>query len=313
MADVLHRVLSLLAELQTGKAFTGEELAARLAVAPRTLRRDVDRLRSYGYPVQTQPGPGGYYRLAAGRAMPPLLLDDDEAIATLLGLATLAAVGQAGEGSVDDAATRAYGKVDQYLPKRLRPRAAALRASLETTATPAPSTSAETMSTLAEAIQHHHLVSFDYTRANGTASTRRVEPHRQLHLHLRWYLLAWDTDRADWRVFRIDRIAEPRDLGRTFAPRPLPADSGIDYVRQGMRRQRQRVVLTVQAPLEVVADAFKYQDVELSPLPEGTRAVLYLDSWQWLVQGLAFLDADFTIHEPAEFRQACQRFGARLR
>ncbi|MCE7009003.1 YafY family transcriptional regulator [Kibdelosporangium philippinense] len=308
MADVMRRVLALLAALQTGKAFAGDELAARLDVNPRTLRRDVDRLRGYGYPVETQPGPGGYYRLAAGRAMPPLLLDDDEAIATLLGLATIAAIGSASEGSVDDAATRAYGKVDQYLPKRLRPQAVALRESLETTAVSAPSTSAETISTLADAIHHAQLVTFDY--ADGSA--RRVEPHRQIHLNLRWYLLAWDTGRADWRTFRTDRISNPRNTGRTFTPRPLPAETGIDYLRQGLARDQKRVVVTIKAPMTEVADAFKYQDVELTRTSGGTRAVLRLDSWHWLVLSLAPLDADFTIHEPVEFRAACARFGARL-
>src|SRR5690606_42022444 len=123
MADVIQRVLALLAVLQTGRACSGDDLAARLDVSPRTLRRDIDRLRGYGYPVEAQPGPGGYYRLGSGSAMPPLLLEDDEAIATLLGLATLTATGSASEGSLDDAATRAYGKVDQYPPRRLRARA----------------------------------------------------------------------------------------------------------------------------------------------------------------------------------------------
>nr|CTQ88773.1 Transcriptional regulator, DeoR family [Kibdelosporangium sp. MJ126-NF4] len=310
---MMRRVLALLAALQTGKPFSGEELATRLDVTPRTLRRDVDRLRGYGYPVETQPGPGGYYRLAAGRAMPPLLLDDDEAIATLLGLATLAATGSASEGSVDDAATRAYGKVDQFLPKRLRPRAVALRASLETTQMPAPSTSAETMSTLADAIHHRHLVTFDYVGASGAPTERRVEPHRQIHLHLRWYLLAWDVGRQDWRVFRSDRIADLRQLSQTFEARPLPADTGIDYLRQGLAKDKQRVVVTVDAPATAVADAFKYQDVELTAVSEtSTRAVLMLDTWQWLLQSLAFLDADFTVHEPDEFRTMCRRFGSRL-
>ncbi|PXY29060.1 helix-turn-helix transcriptional regulator [Prauserella endophytica] len=314
MADVLRRVLALLAVLQTGRAFSGDELAARLDVTPRTLRRDVDRLRGYGYPVETQPGPGGYYRLAAGRAMPPLLLDDDEAIATLLGLATLAAIGDATEGGVDDAATRAYGKVDQYLPKRLRPRAAALRESLETTPTRAPSTSAGTLSTLADAIHHEHVVTFDYTAATGVTSTRRVEPHRQLHLNLRWYLLAFDTGRDDWRVFRTDRITGLRELSLRFTRRPLPAGTGIDYLRQGLAKDRRRVVLTIDAPVTAVADAFTYQDVELAAVAgDRTRAVLSLDSWHWLLPSLAFLDADFTVHEPAEFAAACRRFGARLR
>ncbi|GAB3973368.1 YafY family protein [Plantactinospora veratri] len=313
MADLTQRVLALLAALQTGRAFTGEELAARLNVSRRTLRRDVDRLRGYGYPVDAQPGPGGYYRLSAGSAMPPLLLEDDEAIATLLGLATLASTGSASQGSLDDAATRAYGKVDQYLPKRLRGRSAALRTSLETGQTLAPSTSAETLSVLADAIHHQHLVTFDYVGATGPTTARRVEPHRQIHQHLRWYLLAWDTRKHDWRVFRTDRITNLRNTGRAFRPRPLPADSGIDYLRDGLNKHQHRIILTVDAPMTAVADALKYQDVKLEPItPQTTRAVLRSDSWQWLLLNLAFLDADFTIHEPAAFRTACRRFGVRL-
>ncbi|WP_229374981.1 helix-turn-helix transcriptional regulator [Streptomyces spirodelae] len=313
MADVMHRILALLAVLQTGKRFTGEELAARMDVPPRTLRRDISRLRGHGYPVETQPGPGGYYRLAAGRAMPPLLLDDDEAVATLLGLAALGATGSAREGSIDEAALRAYGKVDQFLPKRLRPRVAALRASLETMPTPAPSTSAETMTELAEAIAHERVVTFDYLGASGKATTRQVEPHRHLHLHQRWYLLGWDVDKGDWRVFRLDRVAGLRARSRRFSPRPLPAGTGLDYLREGLNKHRRRVVLTIEAPMAKVADAFTRQDVELTAAADGgTRAVLALDTWQWLLPGLAFLDADFTVEEPEEFRTALGQFAARL-
>ncbi|MGI5350361.1 helix-turn-helix transcriptional regulator [Streptomyces sp. CA-250714] len=313
MADVMQRVLTLLVVLQSGKTFSGEELAARLDVPPRTLRRDINRLRGYGYPVETQPGPGGYYRLTAGQTMPPLLLDDDEAIATLLGLAALGATGNASEGSIDDAAIRAYGKVDQYLPKRLRPRVAALRASLETTPTLTPSTSAETMSTLAEAIAHQRLVAFHYVGASGTATTRTVEPYRQIHLLMRWYLLGWDIDRQDWRVFRIDRVTELRARSRTFSPRPLPTETGADYLRRSIKRNRQRVAVTIDAPMTAVADAFAHEDVDLTAAAGGgTHAVLMLDSWQWLLPRLAFLDADFTVEEPEEFRAALRRFGDRL-
>ncbi|PFW99998.1 Bifunctional ligase/repressor BirA [Nocardia farcinica] len=314
MADVTRRLLALLAALQTGRAFAGDELAARLAVSPRTLRRDVERLREYGYPVRTQPGPGGYYRLAAGTTVPPLLFEDDEALATLLGLALLSATGNAGAGSLDDAATRAYGKVDQFLPKRLRPRAAALRAGLETGALAAPGADAATLGALADAIHQHRVVTFEYTGAEGASSARRVEPHRQIHLRLRWYLLAWDTDRRDWRVFRTDRITGMRVGERVFTPRPLPADTGIDYLRAGFDKHRQRVVLTVDAPVAAVAGALTGQDLELTALPDGrTRAVLMLDTWQWLVLALAFLDAEVTVEEPAEFRAALHRFGDRLR
>ncbi|MBF8187457.1 WYL domain-containing protein [Nonomuraea sp. K274] len=313
MADVTQRILALLTTLQSGRAFSGDELATRLDVSPRTLRRDIDRLRGYGYPVQTQPGPGGHYRLTAGNAMPPLVLDDDEAIATLLGLAALAAIGSATEGSVDEAATRAYGKVDQYLPKRLRHRAAHLRASLETSTSPAPSTSAGDLSALAGAIERRLIVTFDYSGRDGRASSRRVEPHRQIHHLQRWYLLAWDTGKDDWRLFRIDRIADLQPSTSTYTPRPLPADTAVDYLRQGINKNRDRVVLTVDAPLPAVADALNYQDAELMALDERrTKVVLMLDTWEWLLLSLAFMNADFTIHEPAGFRAACRAFGARL-
>ncbi|MFE3648269.1 helix-turn-helix transcriptional regulator [Streptomyces sp. NPDC059152] len=313
MADVLQRVLALLAVLQSGKRFTGAELADRLTIPTRTLRRDISRLRGYGYPVETQPGPGGYYQLVAGRAMPPLLLDDDEAVATLLGLAALGSTGSAREGSIDEAALRAFGKVDQLLPKRLRPRGAALRASLETMPTPAPSTSAETVSRLAEAIARRHVVKFDYVGATGKATTRRVEPHRHMHLHQRWYLLGWDIDKQDWRVFRLDRVAALLAREQTFSPRPLPTGTGLDYLREGMNRHRRRVVLTIDASMRAVADAFHRQEVELNVVAGGaTRVVLTLDTWQWLLPALAFLDADFTIEEPEEFRAAMRHFGTRL-
>jgi predicted DNA-binding transcriptional regulator YafY len=313
MADVTQRILALLATLQSGRAFSGDELATRLDVSPRTLRRDIDRLRGYGYPVETQPGPGGHYRLTAGTALPPLVLDDDEAIATLLGLATLAATGVAAEGSVDDAATRAYGKVDQYLPKRLRHRAAHLRASLETGQAHTPSINADALATLAAAIQGHRVVTFDYVGKSGSVSSRRVEPHRQIHHLLRWYLLAWDTDRDDWRVFRIDRITGLATSTSTYTPRPLPADTALDYLRQGVHKHRERVALTVEAPLPDVADALKYQDADLAALSDRrTSVVVMLDTWEWLVLNLAFLGADFTIHEPAEFRTATRAFATRL-
>jgi len=313
MPDVTQRILALLTTLQSGRAFSGDELATRLDVSPRTLRRDVDRLRGYGYPVQTQPGPGGHYRLTAGNAMPPLVLDDDEAIATLLGLAALAATGSATEGSVDEAATRAYGKVDQYLPKRLRHRATQLRASLETSTSLGPSTSADNLSTLADAIQRRLFVTFDYSGKAGPATSRRVEPHRQIHHLQRWYLLAWDTNKAGWRLFRIDRITRLQPSTSTFAPRPLPADTAVNYLRQGLNKNRDRVVLTVHAPLQTVADALKHQDADLTALDDDrTKAVLMLDTWEWLLLSLAFLQADFTIHEPATFRTACQIFGTRL-
>ncbi len=320
--DVTERVLALLTTLQTGRAFGGDELAARLGVSPRTLRRDVDRLRGYGYPVETRPGPGGHYRLAAGATLPPLVFDDDEAIATLLALAVLAAgsaiegsgaAGGSAAGNVDEAALRAYGKIDQYLPKRLRHRAVRLRASVETGSVPVPGVRAEDLARLGDAIQHRHPVVFDYADEAGSRSTRRVEPYRQIHHLLRWYLLGWDVDRAGWRTFRIDRLTDLRTATATFAPRPLPADGAVEFLRRGIDRHHTRVELTVHAPLPRVADALVHQVTELTALDdERTAVVLMLEGWPWLVLILAGLDAEVTIDAPAEFRDACAAFGRRL-
>ncbi|RAJ58375.1 putative DNA-binding transcriptional regulator YafY [Streptomyces sp. Amel2xB2] len=359
MADVTERTLALLSALQTGRPFSGAELTRRLGVSMRTLRRDVDRLRGYGYPVETRPGPGGHYRLAAGRTMPPLVLDDDEAVATLLALASLASTGTgtgtaAGEfvggaaesdegrsrgrspsrdgagagagstggaarpvesagGSVDDAALRAYGKLDQYLPARLRPRVAAVRASLETSPQHAPGVAAGQFAVVAEAVAHRETLSFAYTDARGTLTRRRVEPYRQVHHLLRWYLLAWDLGRQDWRVFRLDRITEALRTGERYAPRALPAESAADYLRQGLNRDRQPVEIVVEAPAADVADALVFQDAEIRPLGERrTRVRLALDSWPWLLFHLAFLDADFALDAGEDVVADCRRFAVRL-
>ncbi|MDE3724914.1 WYL domain-containing protein [Nocardiopsis sp. N85] len=314
MADVTGRILALLTTLQSGRSFTGEELAARLDISPRTLRRDVERLRGYGYPVSTRPGPGGHYRLVAGAAMPPLVFDDDEAVATLLGLAALAVGGDAEGGSVEEAATRAYGKVDQYLPARLRHRAARLRESLESTTVPGPATAARDLSTLADAVRRRRIVAFDYRGRTGEVSSRRVEPHRQIHHRRRWYLLAWDVDKEDWRLFRTDRVADLRVTHGVHGPRPLPADTAADYLRRGLDRDRTRVVLTVDAPSAAVADAFAEHDAEFEALDDArTRVAVMTDTWEWLLPPLAFLAAGVTVHEPDAIRDALRGFGAHLR
>ncbi|WP_432925451.1 helix-turn-helix transcriptional regulator [Microbispora sp. CA-135349] len=314
MADVTRRMLALLSLLQTGRPFSGDELASRLDVSPRTVRRDVDRLREYGYPVETQPGPGGYYRLVAGRTMPPLVLDDDEAVAALLGLATLASSGSGEDGALDDAATRAYGKLDQFLPARLRPRAAALRASLETGRHVAPAVNAALLADLAEAIDDREVVRFDYSDRHGERSRRRVEPHRQVHLLQRWYLLGWDLGRDDWRVFRLDRVGDLVRTGVRHAPRALPADAALEYLRQGLNTDRRRVRLVVRARPGQVADAVKFEDAEIHPGPgDGEiQVTVRLDSWRWLIPCLAHLDADFTVVEPEDFRAALAAFARRL-
>lgn len=237
MADVTERMLRLLATLQGGGAFSGEGLASRLEVSPRTLRRDMERLRGYGYPVITRPGPGGYYRLAAGQRLPPLVLDDDEAVAAVAGLAVLAGGTPSIPGGLSDAARRAYGKIDAVLPVRLRSKAAAVRATLESETRARPDVAAGSLGSLAEAIAEQAVVTFDYVNARGHASRRRVEPYRQVHLDSHWYVLCWDRDRNDWRVFRTDRISALARTGAYQHRRELPADTAIEFFRSDFGRR----------------------------------------------------------------------------
>ncbi|WP_249359274.1 helix-turn-helix transcriptional regulator [Nocardia cyriacigeorgica] len=318
MSDTTGRMLELLATLQTGRRFSGRDLSARLGVSARTLRRDIDRLRAYGYPVTTQPGPTGYYQLAAGRTLPPLVLDDDEAVATLIALALLGATTTDeppanGHTAIGAAADRAFGKIDQFLPTRLRLRAEAVRASLEAAPLIAPSVDAELLALLGAAAGAHERVNFDYIDKSGARTARRVEPYRQVNLHLRWYLLAWDLDRGDWRTFRLDRISNAMATGARFTARPLPAESGLAYLRAGLTARRYRAVAVVDASAAAIRDALKFQDCDIEALgADRSRVITRVDSFEWLVLQLALTGADFVIEEPAEFRDRCRDLGERL-
>lgn len=325
MADVTRRMLDLLAALQTGRAFGGAELARRLSVSPRTLRRDVERLREYGYPVETRTGPDGYYRLRPGTAVPPLIFDDEEAVATLVGLALARSEGAGADGAVADgdagggtsiaaAADRAFGKLDHLLPTRLRPRAQAVRASLEAVPLPGPAVDAGVLAVVGAACARHERIGFAYTAADGTESARRVEPYRQVLMRRRWYLLGWDLDRADWRTFRLDRVREPKPAGPLFAPRALPAETAYAYLRAEMTAPRHRVVVTVEAPADRVADRFTYDErAVVEPLGERRcRVVTRVDSFEWLVMVVGLLDADFVVEEPRAFADRCRAMGERL-
>jgi biotin operon repressor BirA-like protein len=314
VADVTERMLLLLSTLQSGRPFSGQELAERLGVSRRTVRRDVDRLRGYGYPVVTRPGPGGSYRLGAGRSMPPLVLDDHEATAAMLGLAIVAASASGEEGTVDEAATRAFGKLDQVFPARLRARLAALRASIEAGEQASPGVPSATIAALADAIAARRVVRFTYRDQRDGLTERRVEPYRHVHLNLRWYLVGWDVTREDWRTFRVDRITDLATTAVTFEHRAIPADTATDYLRAGLRADSESVTVTVHAPLDHVTDALRYQDADLDPVDENTtRVVLQVASWEWLVLNLAFTDADFTIRAGPAITASCRRFADRLR
>lgn len=310
MPDVTRRMLDLLSLLQTGRQFASGELARRLGVSARTVRRDVERLRGYGYPVATQPGPGGHYRLTAGRAVPPLMLEDDEAVATLLALATTSTTDPGAPGSVAGAAARAYGKLDQVLPARLAAVVSTVRTGLEVDAPRAPSADVRVLSALAEGIREHRVVEFEYD-GRQRATHRRVEPHRQVHHLLRWYLVAYDLDAEGWRTFRTDRMADLRLRSRNFHPRSLPEGTGLDLLLAGIRRGSQRVEMTVVATPADITAALPYETMDLTEIGEGrTRVVLYCADRHWLVLQLSRLDTTVEIHEPVEWADQIRRAAA---
>ncbi|XRQ08722.1 helix-turn-helix transcriptional regulator [Actinomadura welshii] len=301
MLDTSARLLRLLSLLQTPHDWTGAELAERLSVSPRTVRNDVERLRTLGYPVHGTRGAVGGYRLGAGASLPPLLLDDDEAVAVAIGLRTAAGGTITG---VEETSLRALAKLEQVLPSRLRRRVNALQR--YAVAVPrddlGPRVDAETLSVLAAACRDHERLRFDYRAHDGTASRREAEPYRLVNWGRRWYLVAFDVERAGWRTFRVDRLVPRTPAGPRFTPRELPEEA-VDQVRRGASsaawRYRARVV--VHAPAEQLAEKINPAVGTLTPV-DRTRCVLHTgaDSIESLAVHLSLLGADFTVTEPPE-------------
>jgi predicted DNA-binding transcriptional regulator YafY len=306
VADVSARMLALLSALQTGRAFSSADLAARLGTSGRTLRRDVDRLRALGYPVEARPGPGGHYRLVAGTAMPPLLLEDDEAVAIAVGLQLAAA-----EDPASEAARRALRKLTQLLPARLARAVDAVEAGTEVPATAGTADTAQ-LRVLVQAVQRGERVGFGYRSRDRVLSDRTVDPVRVVRAHGHWYLVAWDVDRADWRTFRLDRITGAAPTGRPATPRELPAESGAAYLDASLGAPRHRAVLELDAPPEELAGLLT-TDGDLERLPDGrSRFTTRVDSFAWLAVTTALLDVGFRVVEPAEFAVRCRELRDRF-
>src|SRR5712692_3411076 len=232
MANTSSRTLRLLSLLQTHRFWPGDELADRLEVSPRTLRRDIDRLRELGYPVDAHRGVDGGYQLAAGAVLPPLVLDDEEAVALAIDLRTAA---QGAVAGIEEASVRALAKVVQVMPPRLRRRVDALRAATVPAVWAAgPTVDAGILTTIAQACRDEERLRFSYTVQSGEQTARHVEPHRLVSLGRRWYLVAYDLLRQDWRSFRLDRLEHPRNTGTRFSPRELPAKDAAAFVRAGI-------------------------------------------------------------------------------
>ncbi|MYV50274.1 transcriptional regulator [Streptomyces sp. SID2888] len=313
-SDTPARLLQLLSLLQTPREWPGSELSERLGVSRRTVRRDIDRLRELGYPVQASRGAEGGYRLVAGKAMPPLVLDDEEAVAIAVGLR--AGAGHAVEG-VDEASVRALAKLEQVLPGRLRHRVATLQAATTPlTSGDGARIAPETLTVMASTIAGGERLRFAYRSKDGTPSRRLTEPYRLVSTGRRWYLVAYDLEREDWRTFRVDRITEPFATGARFTPRELPTGSAAEYLRQSMYRRQETYAfeVTFAAPAEAVAAHLPPWLGTPEPLDDlncGLRGTTS-DSVAWLAVRLALLDLPFTVQGPAELVAHIRTLGERL-
>jgi predicted DNA-binding transcriptional regulator YafY len=299
MLETSARLLRLLSLLQTPREWPGSVLAERLGVDVRTVRRDIDKLRGLGYPVNTTPGAPGY-RLGAGAALPPLLLDDDEAVAVAVGLRTAASGGVAG---IAESSLRALAKLQQVLPSRLRHRVGALEAVTVSLPPGGADVDPDELTAVADACRAHDQLRFDYRSHDGTPSVRRTEPHRLVHTGRRWYLVAWDLDRDDWRTFRLDRLRTRVPVGPRFTPRELTDEEVASRTSQGVStaayRYRARVVLRV--PIERAAAAIPPTVGALEDV-DGRSCILRAgsNSLDELVLHLGLFGFRFEVREPSE-------------
>jgi predicted DNA-binding transcriptional regulator YafY len=310
VVETSARLLRLLSLLEVRPDWTGADLAARLEVTPRTLRRDVQKLRSLGYPVYAAPGVAGGYRLGAGAALPPLLLDDDEAVAVALSLRTAASHAVTG---VSEASARALAKLEQVLPSRLRAQATAISQATVPLTGPGPAVDAETLTTIARACRGREQLRFGYATRDGEPSERRAEPHRLVQAGYRWYLVARDIDRDDWRTFRVDRISAPAATGIRFVPRDPPDAAAFvaNAVTTAPYRWQARILL--HAPAEEVSAQIPPTVGTLERAPDGaTLLTTGSESLDALVFHLGRLGCDFTVLAPPELIDRVQRIADRL-
>ena len=313
MLQTSARLLRLLSLFQAQRYWSGADLSHRLEVTGRTLRRDVDRLRSLGYPVHSTSGTAGGYQLGAGATIPPLLLDDEEAVAVALGLRTSASGSVSG---IEEASVRALLKLEQVLPPRLRHRVAALHSYIVPLGTRGPTVDAELLSVIAAACRDHEGIRFSYHNRSGAPSVRVVEPHRLVHTGYRWYLAAWDTGRKDWRTFRIDRIEGKLKTSTRFRPRTPPEGDFATFVSKSLAQAPYpyRARVTLRAPLATIAQRIPPSAGVLEAVDEYS---CMLDTGSHSLEGitihLSLLGIDFEVHEPPELIDYIRRLADRLR
>lgn len=311
MLETSARLLELLSLLQLKRDWTSSELAGRLEVSTRTVRADIGKLRSLGYPVDARPGVAGGYRLAAGTAMPPLLLDDDEAVAVAVGLGAVATW----RLGVEETSLTALAKLEQVMPSRLRRRVDAVREATSVVPGTEPALDLSVLGTIAAAIRGHERLRFGYTKYGGGEGARHTEPQRLVSWGPLWYLLAWDLDRDDWRVFRVDRMVPHAPTGSRFRPRAVPADDIVEYVvaRVITAAWKYRARVLVHAPAALVAAKIPIP-VQIEAVDEFTcRVELGSDDPDRLALWMAQLDADIEVIEGDELAAAFDRLVTRFR
>jgi predicted DNA-binding transcriptional regulator YafY len=308
--DTSERLLKLLSLLQARPDWTGHELAERLRVTGRTVRNDVERLRRLGYPVHASPGVGGGYRLGAGAALPPLLLDDDEAVAVAVGLRTAAGGAVAG---IEETSLRALVKLEQVLPSRLRHRVNALHSAMAAIPGGGPTVDPEVLSAIAAATKDRERLRFDYQHHDGSSSVRDVEPHRMVSWGRRWYLVAWDPGRQDWRTFRVDRMRPRLPSGPRFTPRKVPGGDVTAYVEKtvGQATWRYRARVLLHAPAEALAGRLP-PAVDLEPVDDRSCiATTGADDPYMLALYLGMLDVDFDLIDAPELARELRKLASR--
>ncbi|BEK94183.1 YafY family protein [Nocardia seriolae] len=313
MGDTTVRLLRLLSLLQSRRRWTGDELAERLGVSARTIRADINRLRALDYGVDASPGVAGGYRLRAGVIIPPLHLDDDEAVATAVGLHTAATVGMDG---IAEHAARAAAKLERLLPSRLRNRLQTISAAIETVPCTRELVAPEVFQATAAAIDRREQLRFDYTDRHRSLSRRHTEPHRMVHVSGRWYLIGYDLDRRDWRTYRVDRITPKTPTGPRFTPRPLPGADLADFVTRGRMAAMWAYVaqIFVNAPVETVAARIPTGIWSVRPLDRHTSIIeAGAQTPQLLAAYLAAMDLDFHIdtHASPELATEITKLAAR--
>jgi predicted DNA-binding transcriptional regulator YafY len=312
------RLLALLSLLQVRREWTGQELADRLEVGARTIRRDVDKLRSLGYPIEAAPGVAGGYRLGAGGELPPLLLDDAEAVAVAVGLRTAAAGGIAG---IEETSVRALTKLEQVLPGRLRRRVSALSLATSSFGVEGPQIDPEVLATLAGACRDYTRLHFSYTARDDQASARTVEPAAVVYSGHRWYLVAFDLDRDDWRTFRLDRIRGRVRAGERGRRRIVPGGDPAAFVRERLRGMWEGEAASEVVPGRVRLGApagrirnripGRYAVVE----PDGEEACIVTSRGRWshgFLVWMATLDEPMEVLDPPEMVETARVIVTRL-